>query len=111
MIGLFSANVGYSFLLAHAASQGRTWLVLVLLRYLNQHNTTMPRPAFTWLVCDTAIRLNSTDLCHLIISSYYYSFFRAFERYFLTVNRKIFILFTFNAIMQIVKSKLHSFQI
>lgn len=73
--------------------------------------TTMPRPAFTWLACDTAIRLNSTDLCHLIISSYYYSFFRAFERYFLTVNRKIFILFTFNAIMQIVKSKLHSFQI
>ena len=57
--------------------------------------TTMPRPAFTWIVCDTAIRLNSTDLCHLIISSYYYSFFRAFERYFLTVNQKIFILFTF----------------
>ena len=62
-------------------------------------------------LCDTAIRLNSTDLCHLIISSYYYSFFRAFERCFLVVNQKIFILFTFNAIMQIVKSKLHSFQI
>ena len=60
---------------------------------------------------DTAIRLISTDQCHPIISLHYYSFFRAFERYFLTVNRKIFILFTFNAIMQIVKSKLHSFQI
>ena len=58
-------------------------------------DTTMPRPAFTWLVCDTAIRLNFTDLCHLIISSYYYSFFRAFERCFLAVNQKIFILFTF----------------
>ena len=58
--------VGYSFLLAHAASQRRAWLVLVLLRIYTR-NTTMPLMAFTQLVRDAAIRLTSIDLCHPFI--------------------------------------------
>ena len=96
MIGLFSVVVelllssgSRRLTMARVARSGLAAVTFI------PRNTTMPRPAFTWLVCDTAIRLNSTDLCHLIISSYYYSFFRAFERCFLVVNQKIFILFTF----------------
>ena len=111
MIGLFSANVE---LLLSSGSRHLTMARVArsdLTAVLNPRNTRTPHLAFTRLVCGAAIQLNSRDLCHRIISLHYYSFFRAFERCFLVVNQKIFILFTFNAIMQIVKSKLHSFQI
>ena len=95
MIGLFSVVVE---LLLSSGSRRLTMARVArsgLAAVLIPRDTTMPRPAFTWLVCDTAIRLSSRDLCHPIISPHYYSFFRAFERCFLVVNQKIFILFTF----------------
>lgn len=95
MVGLFSVNVE---LLLSSGSRRLTEACVAcidLTVVLNPRNTRTPHLAFTRLVCGAAIQLNSRDLCHRIISLHYYSFFRAFERCFLVVNQKIFILFTF----------------
>ena len=59
MIDLFSANVCYSFLFTHTASQRRVARSGLAAGAYIPRNATMPRPAFTRLVRGAAIQLNS----------------------------------------------------